>query len=365
MKHKQFRSGASLGAMSIGLAMAPVIHAQSTYHITQSVSLGAPDRWDYVVVDGKSHHVFVSHADRVTVVDGRSGAVLGQIEGFPGGTHGIAIAAAAGRGYTDDGRAGTASSFDLSTFKTGKSLKADDDADAMAFDPVSGHVFVVDGDPGKLTVIDPKADAVIATIDAGGKLEYAVAGDNGKLYVNGEEKHEIVRIDTKRNQADAHWPMTSCLSPHGLAIDTHTHRLFSSCANSVMVVVDTDSGATVATLPIGRGTDAAAFDPKRKRAFSSNGQDGTLTVIQEKDANTFVVLDTIKTAVTGRTMGIDPSSGRLFVAAADIDANATTAPPSSAAQPGAPPTVAAAGRPRRGPPIAPGSLKLLFLDAVP
>lgn len=202
----------------------------------------------------------------------------------------------------------------------------------------------------------------------GGKLEYAVSGQNGKLYVNGEERHEIVRIDTKTNLADAHWPMTSCLSPHGLAIDTHTHRLFSSCANSVMVVVNADSGATVATLPIGKGTDAAAFDPKRKRIFSSNGQDGSLTVIQEKDAETFVVLDTIKTAVSGRTMGIDPHSGRLFIAAADIAATAAPAPASATAvptaQPLSPAVVGATVPPRVRVPVVPGSLKLLFLDPV-
>jgi DNA-binding beta-propeller fold protein YncE len=97
----------------------------------------------------------------------------------------------------------------------------------------------------KLTVIDPKSDSSIATIDVGGKLESAVAGDNGKLYVNGEEKKEIVRFDTATNQVDAHWPVPSCTSPHGLAIDPAMHRLFSSCKNDVLVVVDADTGATI------------------------------------------------------------------------------------------------------------------------
>ena len=47
-------------------------------------------------------------------------------------------------------------------------IEAEPDADGIALDPVSGHLFVIDGDSGKLTVIDPKSDAVVATIDGGG-----------------------------------------------------------------------------------------------------------------------------------------------------------------------------------------------------
>jgi DNA-binding beta-propeller fold protein YncE len=193
-------------------------------------------------------------------------------------------------------------------------------------------------------VIDPKTDSVITTIDGGGKLEFAVSDDRGSLYVNGEANKEILRVNTRTNTVDARWPIPSCTSPHGLAIDKTAHRLFSSCVNSVLVVVDTDTGAVIATVPIGKGSDDAAFDPKRKLVFSSNGLDGTLSIIQEKDANTFVPAATIKTSVSGRTMAIDPDTGRLYIAAADVDPSPT---------PG--------GRPRP----RPGSLKLLFLDPAP
>jgi len=336
------------GAAALGLTRTcgAAVHSEPHYRISQTVSLGAPDRWDYVTFDARSHRVFVSHGDRVTVIDGHDGKVLGQIGSFPGGTHGVAISTATGRGYTDDGRAGTATSFDLETLATGVAIKAEADADGIALDPATGHVFVVDGDPGKVTVIDPRSNSVITTIAGGGKLEFAVAGDDGKVYVNGEEKREIVRIDTRSNRVDARWPISNCARPHGLAIDPTSHRLFSSCANSLLVVVNTEDGSTVASVPIGRGTDAAAFDPKRRLIFSSNGIDGTLSVIREQDANTFVPLDTVKTAVTARTMAIDPDTGRLYLAAAQID----TAAPSS---------------PNGRPHLVAGSLKLLMLDPTP
>lgn len=343
------------------------------YQVVRTVALGAPDRWDYVVFDAGSHHVYVAHGDRVTVVDGLDGTIVGQVEGFPGGTHGIAIAAAAGRGYTDDGRKGTAGSFDLKTLKVVHTIAAQEDADAMAFDPKSGHVFVVNGDAGTLTVIDPKTDTAIATINVGGKLEYAVADGRGALYINGNEKNEIVRVDTASNQVEAHWPISTCKAPTGLAIDAQSQRLFSSCRNNVMVVVDATNGRLVTTLPIGRGTDTAAFDPKRHLAFSSNGMDGTISIIEEKDANTFVSAGTVKTAMSARTMAVDPESGRLYLAAADIDPNAPPMAPPGDAPPGPPPGGVANGPPGPGGPggpprrlpFVPGSLKLLFLDPVP
>lgn len=350
----------SVSATVVALGLAGLAAAQPgsgraaptvAYHLTRSVALGAPDRWDYVVYDAPSHRVYVAHGDRVTVVDGHNGRIIGQVTGMPGGTHGIAISHAAGLGYTDDGRAGEAAAFSLKTLKVVAHLEAAPDSDAVTIDPTSGHVFVVDGDPGLLTVIDPKADRVVATVHVGSKLEYAVAGDNGKVYVNGEEKREIFRIDTATNQVDASWPIPQCEAPHGLAIDISTHRLFSSCENQRLVVVSSDSGANVATVPIGRGTDAAAFDPTRKLIFSSNGMDGTLSIIREVDANTFTPAGTIKTTLSARTMSVDPVSGRLFLAAADTTAKAMTAY-RAARQAG-----------RRGPsPFARGSLKLLFLD---
>lgn len=339
-------------AVTLGpIAAAAQGDASSGYRLVQQVHLGAPDRWDYVVYDRDAHRVYVAHGDRVTVVDGHSGSVVGQVRGMPGGTHGIAISHAANRGYTDDGEAGQGVAFDLGTLQVTKRLKADDDADAVTIDPLSGHVFIIDGDPGELTVIEPRSDSVIATVHAGSKLEYAVAGDNGKVYVNGVEKRVIYRIDTGSNQVDATWSIPDCEGPHGLAIDTATHRLFSSCENQKLTIVNADSGAVVDSVPIGRGSDAAAFDPSHKLIFSSNGTDGTVTMIREVSADRFVPAGTLKTMLSARTMSVDPDSGRLFVV------GAKTSPKAMAA------FVAARRAGKRTPlPFTPGSLELRMYD---
>ena len=321
------------------------------YRVTKEVQLGAPDHWDAVVFDTASHRVYVAHSDRVSIVDGRDGRIIGEVSGISEhrGVHGIAIAGRSSKGYTDDGEAGTGVAFDLKTLKTLVRIKAKDDADAVVYDPSGGHIFIINGGESKaITVIDPKTDSVVATINTGGGLEYAVAPGDGKLYVNGSGNRELIRIDTHTNAIDARWPTPDCERPHGLAFDSRSRRAFMTCVNRTMAVVNANTGAVIASLPINEGSDAAAFDPVRHLAFSSSG-DGTISVVREEDPNTFVALGFFRTRVTGRTMAIDPQTGRLFVPAADVE---TTAAPDPK------------GRPDRGQ-LRPGSLKLLFIDPVP
>jgi YVTN family beta-propeller protein len=325
-----------------------VAEERPLYTITKTVAIGAPDRWDLLTYDVDSGRVYVAHGDRITVVDGQSGEVIGNIAGYAGGTHGVAIVPGSGRGYTDDGKSGTAGSFDLGTLKALNTIKADEDADAIVFDPSSGHIFVVDSDPGRITVIDPRTDTVIATLDGGGKLEIGAADGNGKVYVNGEARREILRIDAKTNRVDAHWPIPGCASPHGLAIDAPSRRVFSSCENNVMEIIDADSGKLVAELPIGSRSDGAAFDPGTRRAFSSNG-DGTLTVIGEKSPTSFISLGSVPTMRGARTMTLNPRTGRLYLVAADYSVNESVD----------------AGDFRHRYSVIPGSAKLLFLDPAP
>lgn len=343
--------GAATAAMAHSQALASA--ARVEYHLVKRVPLGAPNGWDYVVYDPSTHHVFVAHGNRLTVVNGTSGRVVGEVGPIAGGPHGTAFDPAAGVGITDDGRLGQAVIFDLKTLRVIKRLAVERGADAVTFDPVSGHAFVIDGDTGDVAVVDPAHDRVVTFIHIGGDLEYAVPGDNGELYVNGVTHHEIFRINTATNRVDAIWPMPQCKDPHGLAIDTVTHRLFASCENQRLIVVDSAGGAVVATVPIGRGTDADRFDPRSRLIFSSNGFDGTLSIIREVNADTFVPVATVNTALSARTMGIDPATGRVYLVAARTTREAMER------------FMAEWRRTHHRPhqsPFAPGSLQLLIFD---
>jgi YVTN family beta-propeller protein len=341
--------------LSAGLALAfcrsPVADAAEpaapSYRVAKAIALGGGERWDLLAFDPSDKRVYIAHGDHVTVVDEAKGQVVGQIGTFPGGTHGIAISSKTNQGYTDDGKAGTAIAFDLKSLKPLKQIAAAPDADAIIYEPVTGHVYVIHGDSGSITVIDPDTNSAISTIDVGAKLEPGIADGAGGLFINGVANNEIIKVDVRTNKIAAHWAMPTCSKPHGLAVDPKARRLFATCANNVMVVVDADTGSNVATLPIGSSTDGAAFDPIRKLIFSSNG-DGTLSVVREKDAQTFVVAATIKTSPGARTMTIDQATGRLFLVAADV---AKIDPPTKAGD-----------RPHIV--YVPNSLKLLYLDPV-
>jgi DNA-binding beta-propeller fold protein YncE len=322
-------------------ASAAAAPSSQSYTLAKSVPLGAPDRWDYVVYDDQTNRVFVAHGDRLAVVDPATGTLVGEVQNISGGTHGTAVSVITGQGFTDDGRNGKAVAFDLHTLKVTHEIAADVDADAIALDGLTGHVFIVEGDPAAITVIDPKTDATIATIKAGEKLEYAVGDGKGFVYVAGEGNGDVIKIDARSNRIVNRWPSPGCSSPHGIAVDTRAHRVFMGCVNKLMMVVDSSSGRVVAKLPIGEGSDAVAFDAVRKRAFSSNGRDGTITAYQQVTPDRYVELPSIRTSISARTMSVDAKTGRLFVAGADTD------PPST---------------PEARPRVRAGSLRLMIFE---
>jgi YVTN family beta-propeller protein len=331
---------------AIAFAASPLQAApEAAYRLAGTIAIGTPDRWDYVVFDAPSGRVYVAHAHIVTVVDPKAGKVIGTIN-VGGTTHGVATVPALGKGYTDDGKSGTAVVFDLKTFKELHRIRVEPDADGIVFDPASGHVLVITGDSGKVSVIDPKTDTVIASIDGGGPLEFGVLAGNGKFYVDGEEKNEIVRMDLATNRVDAHWPLAGCKTPHGLAIDRAHMRLFASCGNKVMAVINARTGALITTLPIGEGTDFAEFDASRGLVFSSN-REGTVSIIAERTPDDFMALAPLTTARGGRTMALDQASGQLFIVASDVTVNETAL---------------ASDRARYK--VAPGSAKLMIFEPV-
>jgi DNA-binding beta-propeller fold protein YncE len=335
----------TLAGMILLAASAAVTDARAgaAYEITKTVPIGAPDRWDFLSFDPVLDRVYVSHGPNVTVVDGTSGAIEGTIE-VGGVTHGIASVHALGKGYTDDGKAGEVAVFDLKSLKITGRIRAEPDADGIVYDAKSGRILVIDGDSAKVTVIDPKTDMAVATVDGGGGLEFGVSDEAGKFYVDGEKNNDIVRIDLASNMVETHWPLTGCKTPHGLAIDRAHMRLFASCANKTMVVMNATNGAVVATLPIGEGTDYAEFDAGRGLAFSSN-RDGTLSVIAEKSPDQFEAQQAVQTQYGARTMAIDPKTGRIYLVTADFSVNDA---------------VPATDRGHYV--VKPGSAKLLFLD---
>jgi len=202
--------------------------------------------------------------------------------------------------------------------------------DAILYEPRHNHVITANGETANLTVLDAGTLEVVATVALPGPPEFMATDAAGTVYVNIEtEPGKLVAVDAKSLAVKATWPLPGCMSPSGLALDAAHHRLFSVCANQVMAVTDALSGKQVAKVVIGKGPDAAAFDSDRGLAFSSNGMDGTLTVVHQDTPDDYKVMATVNTQVSARTMVLDPATHRIYLAAAKLGAP----PPATAEQP--------------------------------
>jgi YVTN family beta-propeller protein len=170
--------------------------ATADLRVLSRISLGGDGGWDYLNFDAQRRHLFVSHSDRVLVIDVDTKKQVGIIPDTQG-VHGIAIAQSLHRGFTSDGKTASVTVFDLNTLKVVATIKGTGEKpDAILYDSASGHVLTFNGKSHSASVIDPKKNAVIATIALPGKPEFAVADEAGHIYVNIEDISKLVEIDS-------------------------------------------------------------------------------------------------------------------------------------------------------------------------
>jgi len=300
-------------AAAFALSPPPVSAAKSapTYHLVRKISLPGDGGWDYLTADPDNHRLFITRGTHVQVVDTKTGTLAGDI-GPLGGVHGVALAPQAGRGFISDGKADSIAVFDTKTLRLLAPINAGTRPDAIIYDPSTRRVFAFNGGSNNSTAIDSATQTVAGTIALGGRPEDAVADGQGHVYVNLEDKSQIVEIDAKALTVLHTWPLAPGTSPSGLAIDAKNRRLFSVCDNNKMVVMDADTGAIIATPAIGNGPDACAFDPATRLAFSPNGEDSTLTLVHEDSPRAFTVVGTVTTQAGARTFALDLKTHHIF-----------------------------------------------------
>ena len=310
MKRAHFVTGV-LAVTVVAAAIA--VAAGPGYHVIKAYTLGGEGGWDYLTLDAASRHLYISRATHVIVIDADSGKAVGDIADTSG-VHGIALDTGAGRGFVSNGREGTVSIFDMSTLKTLNKVKVGENPDAILYDPASKRVFTFNGRSHDSSALDAAKGEVVGTIKLDGKPEFGVSDGKGGVFVNIEDKSELVSLDPDKLVVKARWPLAPCEGPSGLAMDRKNRRLFSGC-DKLMAIVDADSGKVVSTLPICDGVDATAYDDETHLAFASC-HDGKLTVIQEESPNKFSVAETVTTQEGARTMALDPKTHQVYTVTA-------------------------------------------------
>ncbi len=303
--------------IALSLLVLAAAFAQSKYHEIKKIPIPGDGFWDYLTVDSDTGRVFVSHGTEVDVVDGKKGEVTGKITGLKL-VHGIALAPELNHGFISDGAANQVVVFDLKTLEKVGAVDAGMNPDGIIYDPASKRVFAFNGRSANATAVDAEKGTLAGTVTLEGKPEFPAPDGKGHVFVNIEDKSEVMDIDAKALTVVHKWPLAPCEEPSGMAMDTKTRRLFSGCDNKMMAVMDADTGKVVTTVPIGDGVDATWFDPGTKYVLNSCGQDGVLTVIHEDSPDKYTVVENVKTQQGARTMALNTKTHTVYLARAEV-----------------------------------------------
>jgi DNA-binding beta-propeller fold protein YncE len=285
------------------------------YRLVTKITLGGEGGWDYFDVDPATGHVFIPRGDHILVVDsgGKQVADIGNVHG----THAIVFAPELKRAFVS--AEGSVEILDMEKMQALRAVDlAGKDPDAILYDAFVRRVFTFNGGGTKdATAIDAETGKVVGSVPLGGKPETAQADGEGNIYVNVEDKNQIVAFDSKTLKVVHTWQIAPCEDPAGLAIDVVHKRLFAGCRNQLLAVVDYTNGKVVATVPIGKGVDANRFDPGTGLAFASCG-DGTITVAHQDSPDKYSLVQTIGTQRGARTMTLDTKNHNVYTVTAEF-----------------------------------------------
>jgi DNA-binding beta-propeller fold protein YncE len=299
------------------LSTAACLHAVASpgWTVSDRIPVSGDGNWDYVILQAEQHRLYVAHQDRMVVIDLSSRSEIRSIPGQE--IHGVALVPELNRGFVSDGDAGNVILFDLKTLEVSGTIQAQPDADAICYEPVTRRIFTFNGDSRNSTIIDAVRAQIVGTLSLDGQPEFAQTDRRGAIFVNIEDKDEVLKIDAAGAKVIQRWPLPARSSPCSMAIDLERNRLFIGCRNQTLLVVDSLSGKNVATLPIGKWVDATVYDPVRRRVFACCG-DGTLTVIRQDSADSYTVDEVVQTELGVRTMAFDSATNTIYAPSAKL-----------------------------------------------
>jgi len=299
------------------------------YKVVKTTRVGGPGGYDYLVADSDTRRLYIPRSNerpRITVFNLDSLAPAGEIPGT--NAHGVAIDPTAHHGFSSSK---PVVMWDTQTLKTIKTIDVQGSPDAIMFDPFNERVYVLSHTAPHATIIDARTGSVVGTMDLGGEPEQAVSDGAGHLYVDIEDANQVAVVDTKSMHVTRRYDLSSkAKTPAGLAFDVKNHVLFVACRNpAMMVILNSETGQILTTLPIGAGADGAAFNPATMEVFSSQG-DGTLTVVKENSPTSFAVEQTVQTMDGARTLTLDPATNRVLLVSGTFGPRPPAAPTTGA-----------------------------------
>jgi DNA-binding beta-propeller fold protein YncE len=304
----------ALMASTAALSQAP---APPNYSVVARIS-GADGGWDLLDVDPVAGRLYVARRSGVMAVDLASGTVTPNLTAGEG-MHAAMSVPGTTRVVSTNGGTSTVTVFEGATGAVIATLPVGTNPDAVTWDEATRTAWVMTPGSGGISVVDPVSARVIDTIAVGGSLELGAADGKGHLFVNVEDRNEVVVLDTHSRKVLRRFPLQGCEGPTGIAYAPDVKQILSACANGVAVISAPD-GHEIASLTVGPRPDGAVYDAVRKLAFVPSGGDGSLYVIRL--APKPQVVQRVETARGARTIALDATTGRLYLPSARYEAAA-------------------------------------------
>ncbi|MBW8078620.1 MAG: hypothetical protein GJU76_11220 [Gallionella sp.] len=300
-----------------GAAVTPPLRLVHKY----SLPLMVKGHFDHFAVDPAGQRLFGTAVDShlLVIFNLGTGKVIRLIPmAIP---RGVVYRASLKRFYVSDG-SGSLRIFDSRTYALLKELPVEVDADPIIYDPDTRRIFVVNGgakaghDYSYITAFDSVSDRQIGNIKLPGSdiEDLAVETDGTRLFANVQALNQVDVIDARTLRLEKIWHLTRAKVNMGAALDAKNHRLFVACRQGGLLVIDSDTGEELKSLPIGKMTDYVAFDRASRRIYvSGGGGHGWVDVYQEQGAEHYRLLQHVVTEPGAATSLLVASLGEYVV----------------------------------------------------
>lgn len=317
------KSSAILLPLLLLLAVTAVFAAEPPLKLVAKYNMPASlkgPKFDHLVVDIPGNRLFVAaQSDReVLVFNLRTGELMRSISGIEI-PHAIHVSHSPDRIFVTDGGAGGVRVYNGKTYNQMKFIPLKVDSDSVGYDPESHDLYVVNGGGdahesfSMLSVINTSTESKVADIKLDGDTleQMVIVPDTPLLY---ESARSFNRVDVINRQTRAlvdKWPITLGKVNVSIAFDESAHRLFSACRTGAIVVLDSQTGKELKSLPIDKDVDDLIYDPGRKRLYASTAA-GYIDVYQVDGPDNYVSLGRIHAAPGSKNEVLAPSLNRLY-----------------------------------------------------
>ena len=307
-------ASASVLAVILGFAALP-LHAADP--LVADKPMLVPDSkggFDFLEVDAAQRRLLASHTgnNSLDVFDLDTGRLIKHVH--TGKVQDAAVDAGAGKYYAGVSREQIVAIVDSKTLEKTGEIKLPGPSDAVLFDPKNRCLYVDNDDGTSVFVIDTKTEKITATITIPEAPEYPVYDPaSDVIFQNIKSSDQVLLIDPANNTVKEKWPTAPALKPHGLALDSESHRLFIAGNNGKLAVMDSVGGKVIATVDIAAGVDQIVFDPGNKRVYCAAGSGGVISVVQET-ADGATLLGNVKTEGHAHTLTVDPKTHAVWIA---------------------------------------------------